>query len=215
MLTKGYSGLSDLCGLCGEIVLWLRFCPAGFSRLILVCFFVFLAAFLFEAIASGQANRPPPINYKAVRNLEEVKDHPAAPEFALPNPDGKKLSLNDFRGKVVFLNFWASWCVPCREEMPAMERLYQEFKGKGLEILAVNVKDTRKDALAFVKELKLSYPILLDPEGQVGLLYGAWGLPATYLIDEKGMVLARLWGPAEWYGPEARNLIKTILERKK
>jgi DsbE subfamily thiol:disulfide oxidoreductase len=186
-----------------------------FRRTIFFWFFVCAAPLLLEPAAAGQANRAPSINYKAVRNLEEVKDHPAAPEFSLPTPEGKKLSLKDFRGKLVFLNFWASWCVPCREEMPAMERLYQEFKGKGLEIVAVNVKDSRKDALAFVKELKLTYPVLLDPEGQVGLLYGAWGLPATYLIDEKGTVLARLWGPAEWYGPEARKLIATILERKK
>jgi DsbE subfamily thiol:disulfide oxidoreductase len=182
------------------------------SRTILA--FVFLVVFLFEAMASGQTTRTPPINYKAVRNLEEVKDHPAAPEFALPNPDGKKLSLKELRGKLVFLNFWASWCTPCREEMPAMERLYQEFKGNGFEIVAVNVKDTRKDALAFVKELKLTYPILLDPEGQVGQLYGAWGLPATYLIDAKGIVLARVWGPADWYGPKARNLIKSLLDKK-
>jgi DsbE subfamily thiol:disulfide oxidoreductase len=180
-----------------------------------VCFFFAWVLFFGSREIYAQTKGNPPINYKVVRNLEEVKDHPAAPDFTLPNPEGKKLSLKDFRGKLVFLNFWASWCVPCREEMPAMERLYQEFKGKGLEILAVNVKDGRKDALAFVKELKLNYPVLLDPDGQVGLLYGAWGLPATYLIDEKGMVLARLWGPAEWYGPEARNLIKTILERKK
>ena len=99
--------------------------------------------------------------------------------------------------------------------MPAMDRLYREFKSKGFEILAVNVKDDRKAALAFVKDLKLSYPIMLDPEGEIGLLYGAWGLPATYLIDENGIVLARMWGPADWYSPEARNLIKALLEKKK
>ena len=64
------------------------------------------------------------------------------------------------------------------------------------------------------QKLKLSYPILMDPEGEVGLLYGAWGMPATYLIDEKGMVLARLWGPSDWYSPAARNLIKSLLDKK-
>lgn len=161
----------------------------------------------------GQTTGNATIKYKVIPNLEEVKDHPAAPDFTLPDPDNKKISLKSYRGKLVFLNFWASWCGPCREEMPAMERLYQEFKGKGFEVVAINVKDTRKDALAFVKELKLTYPILLDPEGQVGLLYGAWGLPATYLIDAKGVVLARAWGPAEWYSPAARNLIKSLLEK--
>jgi peroxiredoxin len=154
------------------------------------------------------------VNYKLVPNLEPLKDKSPTPDFVLPDPTGKKLSLKDFRGKLVFLNFWASWCVPCREEMPAMERLYQEFKDRGFVILAVNIKDTRKSALAFVKELKLTYPILLDPPGEVGLLYGAWGLPATYLIGAQGEGLARAWGPADWYSPGARELIKALLNGK-
>ena len=162
----------------------------------------------------AQASRSPSIDYKAVPKLEEIKDHPAAPDFTLSNPDGKKLTLKNYRGKLVFLNFWATWCEFCRDEMPAMERLYREFKNQGFEILAVNVKDKRSDALAFVKKLKLSYPIMMDPEGEIGLLYGAFGMPATYLIDEKGMVLARLWGPADWYSPAARNIIKSLLERR-
>jgi DsbE subfamily thiol:disulfide oxidoreductase len=153
-------------------------------------------------------------DYSAVPKLQEQKDRPAAPDFTLPDPRGKKVSLRDYRGKVVFLNFWATWCESCREEMPSMERLYQEFKGKGLEIVAVNVKDKRPDALAFVKELKLNYPVLMDPEGEVGLLYGAFGLPVTYLIDRKGIVLARLWGPADWHGPGARKLIRELVEQK-
>ena len=96
-----------------------------------------------------------------------------------------------------------------------MERLYQEFKSKGFVILAVNVKDNRKDALAFIKELKLTYPVVFDPPGEVGLLYGAWGLPTTYLIGPQGEGLARMWGPAEWYSPGARELIRTLLNEKK
>jgi DsbE subfamily thiol:disulfide oxidoreductase len=162
----------------------------------------------------AQVTRNPPIDYRVIPKLEEMKDHPAAPDFTLAGPDGKKLSLKDYRGKLVFLNFWATWCTFCREEMPAMEKLYREFKSSGFVIVAVNVKDKRQDALAFVKELKLSYPIMLDPDGEIGLLYGAWGMPATYLIDAKGVVLARLWGPADWYSPAARGLIKALLEKK-
>jgi len=155
------------------------------------------------------------INYKVIPNLEPMKDSAPTPDFSLPNPAGKKITLKDFRGKVIFLNFWASWCVPCREEMPDMERLYQEFKDKNFVVFAVNVKDRRQDAINFVKELKLTYPIVLDPEGQVGLLYGAWGLPTTYLIGPKGEGLARAWGPAEWYSPPARNLIKELVDGKR
>jgi thiol-disulfide isomerase/thioredoxin len=114
----------------------------------------------------------------------------------------------------VLLNFWASWCAPCRAEMPAMERLYREFKGKGFEIVAVNVKDKRPAALAMAKDLNISYPIMMDPQGEAGLLYGAWGMPTTYLIDRRGAVLARLFGPADWHSTEARNLIKKLLEQQ-
>jgi peroxiredoxin len=162
-------------------------------------------------VARGQSK----LNYKMIPNLEPMKENVLTPDFSVVSPDGKKVSLKDFRGKIVFLNFWASWCEPCREEMPAMERLYQEFRNKNFVVLAVSVKDRKQDAIDFVKDLKLSYPVVLDPDGQVGLLYGAWGLPTTYLIGPKGEGLARAWGPAEWYSPAARNLIKELVDGKR
>lgn len=150
-------------------------------------------------------------DYSAVPKLEAAKEREAAPDFTLVDPDGRKISLKDFRGKVVFLNFWATWCEYCREEMPAMQRLYHEFRGKGFEIVGVNVKDQRAAALAFAKKLGITYPIALDPNGEVGLLYGAFGMPLSYLIDRDGMVLARLFGPADWYSPGARRLIQSLV----
>ncbi len=152
---------------------------------------------------------------KAIPIMQPMKDNAPTPDFDLATPDGKKISLKSFRGKVVLLNFWASWCVPCREEMPAMEKLYQEYKDKNFVILAVAVKDRKQDAIDFIKELKITYPIALDPEAQVGSLYGAWGLPATYLIGPKGEGLARGWGPAEWYSLAARNLVKDLVDGKR
>jgi peroxiredoxin len=184
------------------------------ARTIVVILFLLLgSAFLshWAAPASAQAK----INYKVIPNLEPMKDNAPTPEFTLSTPDGKKLSLKDFRGKIVFLNFWASWCIPCREEMPAMERLYQEFKDRNFVVLAVSVKDRRQDAIDFVKELKLTYPVALDPEGQAAVLYGAWGLPTTYLIGPKGEGLARAWGPADWYGSAARKLIRDLVDGKR
>jgi len=163
---------------------------------------------------SGHGSAAQAINYKLVPNLQQMNDSSPTPDFTLPDAAGKKLSLKDFRGKLVMLNFWATWCVPCREEMPQMERLYQEFNNKGFVIVAVDVKDKKTDALAFIKELKLTYPVVFDPEGEVGLLYGAWGLPATYLIGRKGEGLARMWGPADWYSPGARALIQALLNQK-
>jgi DsbE subfamily thiol:disulfide oxidoreductase len=155
------------------------------------------------------------INYKLVPSLQEMKDHAPVPHFTLPNLQGEKVNLKDFRGKLLMLNFWASWCLPCREEMPAMERLYQRYKDQGFVILGVNVKDDKKSALSFVRELKITFPIAFDPAGEAGLLYGAWGLPTTYLVDAKGIALARAWGPADWYSPGARELIEILLDKKR
>jgi peroxiredoxin len=174
-----------------------------------------LALWFLSDQGLAQSPRGHGINYKLVPNLEPMKDQSPTPNFTLLNPAGKRVSLKDFREKLVFLNFWASWCIPCREEMPAMEHLYQEFKNRDFVVLAVNVKDKRKDALAFIKELKLTYPVALDDDGKVGLLYGAWGLPTTYLIGPKGEGLARIWGPANWYSSGARELIGALLNEKK
>src|SRR4030095_10043638 len=170
---------------------------------------------LIVLLGLGPVWAQPKIDYKVVPILQAMKDTAPTPEFNLTTPDGKKISLKDFRGKVVLLNFWARWCVPCGEDMPAMKKLSQGSKPKNFVVLAVAVKDRKQDAVDFVKELKITYPIALDPEAQVGSLYGAWGLPATYLIGPKGEGLARGWGPAEWYAPAARKLIKELTDGKR
>ena len=170
-----------------------------------------ILAALFFSIPTQAAESP---DFKAMPKLQEVKDHPPAPDFTLPDPGGNRKSLKDYRGKVVFLAFWATWCEFCREEIPAIESLYRDFKGKGLEIVAVNIKDKREDALAFIKKHKISYPVLMDPEGDVGALYGAFATPTVYLIDRKGTVLARQWGPAGWNSPGARKLIAELVAQK-
>lgn len=185
--------------------------PPRFRRLFLLLLILALTASASWA-QGGASSR---VNYKLVPNLQPMPDNAPTPDFFLLDPSGKKTTLKDFRGKLVLLNFWATWCVPCREEMPAMERLYQQYKTKGFTIVAVDVKDSRKDALAFIKELNITYPIMLDPDGEVGLLYGAWGLPTTYLIGPKGEGLARIWGPATWDSAGAKQLIQELLEGKR
>ena len=93
-----------------------------------------------------------------------------------------------------------------------MEELYQAFKDKGLVMLAVNVKESPPKASAFMKEFRLTYPVLLDPKGEVSILYGAWGLPLTYLIDRKGVIVGRAFGPRNWSGPAAKQLIAHLLQ---
>ncbi|MBI3027992.1 MAG: TlpA family protein disulfide reductase [Candidatus Rokubacteria bacterium] len=136
----------------------------------------------------------------------------AAKDFSLPTPEGKTFRLADHRGKVVFLNFWATWCPPCKEEMPAMERLYQRFKERGFVVLAVSV-DVEGAALVnpFVREHQLTFPIALDPKMAVAEQYGVRGLPSSFLVDKRGTLIGLALGPREWNGKASRALIESLL----
>src|SRR3990167_5783535 len=115
----------------------------------------------------------------------------AAQDFTLMTMDNTKVSLKDFKGKYIFLNFWATWCGPCIDEMPSMERLYQKFKTrKNFEMLAVSIDKGGVELVKrFVKENKLTFTVLLDRDSEVAAAYGVMGIPATYLIDPNGDVI--------------------------
>lgn len=136
-----------------------------------------------------------------------------APAFRLMDLEGTVHSLASYRGKVVFLNFWATWCGPCKVEMPAMEALYQTFRSQGMEILAVSV-DQQGTAVTrpFKEAMGLSFPILHDLDYQVGLKYGARTLPMTYVIDRQGVIRQRVFGARDWNSQEARKLISELLK---
>lgn len=164
-----------------------------------------VGALLLWPIPTAWGEHEPPIQL-----FEKRK---AVFEFSLPDLRGNPVNLKDFRGKVVFVNFWATWCVPCREEMPSMERLYQKYKGKELVMLAVNYRESRKEAQAFMEELKLTFPGLLD-DGTVSTLYGVFALPATYLVDRQGRGAARVLGARDWMSEESRAVIERLLNEK-
>jgi peroxiredoxin len=134
-----------------------------------------------------------------------------APEFDLATADGKRVLLTALRGQVVLLNFWATWCPPCREEMPSMERLHQEFRAQGLAVLAVDIQESPKQVARFMRDFRLTFPALLDTDAAVAGRYGARGLPSTYLIDRNGRVVGQAVGPRDWGGPAAKTLIRSLL----
>lgn len=137
-----------------------------------------------------------------------------APNFTFPGLDDKKVSLTDFKGKVVFLNIWATWCPPCREEMPSMEKLYQELKGNDFEILAVSVDALGATAVApFMKEYKLSFPALLDPEGTIKNLYGTTGVPESFVIGKEGIIEKIVIGPMDWSTPEVVGYFRNLIQK--
>lgn len=124
-----------------------------------------------------------------------------APEFALKDENDITYRLSDFRGKVVLINFWATWCPPCRIEMPSIERLWQKVKGKGIVILAINVGESADTVFKFTGQLQLSFPIPMDTKGEVIKKYPAAGLPTTYIISPAGVVTHRAVGSREWDDP--------------
>jgi len=137
-----------------------------------------------------------------------------APDFALPGLDGQRVRLSDFRGKkAIFLNFWATWCPPCRLEMPTMEKAYQEYKSRGLEVLAVSIDAGQKSVVKnFLQEFKLTFPALLDSDMEVLRLYRIFSLPATFLIDKQGIIRHRELGYSDWTNPESRKKLEEILK---
>lgn len=137
-----------------------------------------------------------------------------APDFTLPDVDGRPVRLRELRGKLVFLNFWATWCPPCRLEMPSMERLYQTFKETAFAMLAMSIDRQGVEAVKpFMDELHLTFPALLDQKSEVARQYGLRGLPTTYLIDPEGWIIGAAVGGRDWDRPEAKALIAGLLRQ--
>lgn len=137
-----------------------------------------------------------------------------APAFELPRvPEaGPPLALADLRGQVVLLNFWATWCKPCEDEMPAMQRLYDALAREGLELVAVSTDEGSAEVEEFVARLGLRFPILWDPSKATAEAYQAYRFPETLLIDRDGVVVERYIGPREWDSPLYVQRIRRLLE---
>jgi thiol-disulfide isomerase/thioredoxin len=132
-------------------------------------------------------------------------------DFSVELAAGGRIRLTDLAGKAIFLNFWATWCGPCRMEMPSMETVYQELKNEGLEILAVDVQEGRKDVTDFITSYKLTFPAALDPAGNIAAIYGIEAFPTTYIIDRNGGIITRVIGAINWNTPELINAFRTLL----
>jgi len=131
-------------------------------------------------------------------NIRVLAQRPDLADFTLPLLSGELKSLSAYKGKVVILNFWATWCPPCRAEMPSMETLYKRFQNQGLEILAVDLGETAATVQQFIRNYNYTFPILLDLNTQAGSLYGVEAIPTSFIIDRSGKIISRIVGSIQW-----------------
>ena len=146
-------------------------------------------------------------------NQLKPKEGYLAPKFTLRNLRGNLEGLDDHAGKVIVVNFWATWCAPCVKEMPSFETLYRRFRSQGLTVLAVSLdKDRSAKVQEFVDKYKLSFPVLLDTEGVAEKLYPSFTIPFTYVLDKQGRVAARIDGAKDWESPETFKAIEYLFK---
>ena len=151
----------------------------------------------------------------AVLEVQRPRVRLPAPAFTLPSLDGGRVRLADFRGKVVLLNFWATWCRPCREEMPSLEALWADYRDRPFIVLAVTAdRGSLRPVREFVRRHGLDFPVLLDADGAVRNRYEVYALPMTYLIGRDGRISGRAPAARDWNGPAARRLIDQLLAQQ-
>jgi len=143
--------------------------------------------------------------------LKRWKGKPAAPAIDLMTVDGRPLSLQALRGKVVLVNFWATWCEPCIREMPSLQQLRDQLHADGFEVLAVNYQEGPARINSFIEKLQLSLPVVRDTDGSVARAWGARIFPANYLVDRAGNIRHSMSGAADWTSPSLVSTIRTLL----
>ncbi len=185
--------------------------------LLWTCFLLVCMVFAMGLLScEGKKESNPAKKKSQISSTPQLKESPQeeflAPSFSLQDLGGMQISLSDFKGKVVILNFWATWCAPCRREIPSLERLYQLRKDKGFEILAVSVDRASLSKVAsFVANYQMSFPVLADQRGAVGQRYWAKAIPTSFLLDKKGVIRWKVVGTREWDDPFVLSKVDQLL----
>lgn len=169
-----------------------------------------IACGLWMGQAYAAAPEPPP----GMQTLTPLPSPVAAADFALQDSDGVRHTLADYRGKVVVLNFWATWCPPCRAEMPSMQRGWEAARDDGVVFIAVNVGEDADTIFMFLGAYALDFPVLLDKDAKVVGQYPVTGLPTTYIIDTEGRITHRAVGGREWDDVQLLQTLRKLAERR-
>jgi len=147
----------------------------------------------------------------SVQTLTPLPEPIPAPDFQLADLDGQRHTLSALRGKVVIVNFWATWCPPCREEMPSMQRAWEQLRNRGVVMLAINVGEDEDTVFNFTANYPVDFPLLLDEESQVINQWPVRGLPSTFVIDNKGRIIYRAIGGREWDSESMLAPVRALL----
>jgi thiol-disulfide isomerase/thioredoxin len=183
-----------------------------FLLLIALIFSGFAALFFFNAESLAKADSQE--LDQLLGGMGVIKMVQALPvEIRLKDLNGRLVSLSDFRGKIVFLNFWTTWCYACRIEMPDMEKLHQKFKNKDFAMVTVNLQESASQVKQFFKELNLTFTALLDSSGEVGAHFMITAIPTTYILDKEGIIIGKVMGPREWDDKKAFALFEHLTNR--
>lgn len=181
--------------------------PRKNTQLLLTILFVFIACVFLIIFLREERD-------STVKTTKPLQLGIEVPNFVFPDINGKEVSLADHKGKVVLLNVWATWCPPCRQEMPSMQRLYEKFKGESFEILAVSIDSAGREAVApFMREMNLTFPALLDPRETIMSLYGITGVPESFIIDKDGILVKKIIGPINWASSEVFLFFKDLIHQ--
>ena len=164
---------------------------------------VFIAA---TRVRPQQTTAAPAAVTDVVTTPAPLADHPA-PDFTLTNLDGTNIALSDLKGQVLLLNVWATWCPPCRVEMPTIQAAYEQYHDQGFTVVAVNLQEDPSPVAAFMRDYQLTFPVLLDSDGQVSRIYQAFSLPSSFFVDRQGVIRA------VYHGPMPRSIIAGTLEQ--
>jgi peroxiredoxin len=172
--------------------------------------FLFILFFFFNLSFASEGSKE---ELFAKMRIQLIQTHSKAPDFRLEDLKGKKIGLKDFKGKVVFLNFWATWCNPCKEEIPSIERLHQKFREKDFIFLTISVDfEGRKPVKEFIDKENYTFIVLLDPKYEILDLYKVQRIPTTFVIDKTGKIMGRATGPRDWNSPETILLLNSLIE---
>jgi peroxiredoxin len=152
----------------------------------------------------------PLVGAKDPQTLTPVPDRPPAPDFDLRDPDGVPVRLSDFRGMPLIVNFWATWCPPCREEMPSMQRAHAAVAKEGIGLIAINVGEDADTVAQFLASTQVQFPLPLDESSKVVTSYPVRGLPTTFVVDPDGRLAYVATGEREWDDPHLLDLVRAL-----